>query len=140
MNEHDISNSTRIDQKDSIGLETGQRDADCIPSTSANSHFRQHLVNFQTPLPTFSDHVRQMMVEGKVEVIWSKVINQAADYYLNVNPNIGNSSEYQSIGGKMHREYPAIEHEGKNAWVINIFNTIYSITWVGMTISYIWKN
>ncbi|GFR10058.1 uncharacterized protein TNCT_577931 [Trichonephila clavata] len=74
------------------------------------------LIDSETPLPEFSQHIKNHLQENNLSAVWGTFVDECAKYYYERFPNIQNSSEYQAIGRKMYKKYPAIGYEGKEPW------------------------
>jgi len=68
-------------------------------------------------MPSFSERVQSCLQAGNASTIWRELVNEAAHFYIVKYPDIGDKSEYRSIGENMWKVYPSIEHEGTEKWV-----------------------
>ncbi|KFM61220.1 hypothetical protein X975_17343, partial [Stegodyphus mimosarum] len=111
--EMEIVNDNMINNDPSqIKLEEPEADI----STTVPKPPKFKLIDSETPLPEFSDLIRNNLRENNLSAVWGTFIDECAKYYYEKFPNIQNSSEYQAIGRKMYSKYPAIGYEGKEPW------------------------
>ena len=77
------------------------------------------------PIPTFSHMVKEHLEKGDAWTVWSKLIEELANYYDEHFPlRLNNSQDYQQIGMVMYAKYPCIARTGSNPWVSE---TVHSI-------------
>ncbi|CAF0824031.1 unnamed protein product [Adineta ricciae] len=65
----------------------------------------------QPLLPTFSDKVQHELLMGNPESIMNELIREAADFYMNVYPQLTHGVEYKKIGIALINEYPCLACE-----------------------------
>ncbi|CAF1013507.1 unnamed protein product [Adineta steineri] len=65
----------------------------------------------QPLLPTFSDKVQHELLMGNPELIMNELIREAADFYMNVYPQLTHGVEYKKIGIALINEYPCLACE-----------------------------
>ncbi|CAF1081510.1 unnamed protein product [Didymodactylos carnosus] len=59
-------------------------------------------------LPTFSDKVKHNLMIGNPDPIMNELIREAADFYMNVYPQLTHGVEYKKIGIALINEYPCL--------------------------------
>ncbi|CAF1206027.1 unnamed protein product [Rotaria sp. Silwood1] len=62
-------------------------------------------------LPTFSDKIQHELLMGNPEPIMNELIREAADFYMNVYPQLTHGVEYKKIGIALITEYPCLACE-----------------------------
>jgi len=65
----------------------------------------------QPLLPTFSDKVQHELLMGNPEPVMNELIREAADFYMNVYPQLTHGVEYKKIGIALITEYPCLACE-----------------------------
>lgn len=78
-------------------------------------------------LPTYSDYVTANLRAGDSHLVWSKMICEAAHYYLANYPQMGmdnSSSEYRKVGQAMFKQFPTIARDGTQPWVRHLLTAI----------------
>jgi hypothetical protein len=65
----------------------------------------------QPLLPTFSDKIQHELLMGNSESIMNELIREAADFYMNVYPQLTHGVEYKKIGIALINEYPCLACE-----------------------------
>jgi len=65
----------------------------------------------QPLLPTFSDKVQHELLMGNPESVMNELIREAADFYMNVYPQLTHGVEYKKIGIALITEYPCLACE-----------------------------
>ncbi|CAF3372656.1 unnamed protein product [Rotaria sp. Silwood2] len=65
----------------------------------------------QPLLPTFSDKIQHELLMGNPEPIMNELIREAADFYMNVYPQLTHGVEYKKIGIALINEYPCLACE-----------------------------
>ncbi|GIX89574.1 hypothetical protein CEXT_52902 [Caerostris extrusa] len=103
-----------IDSRTVSNSEIKEEPIDSSGETSQSNRYQ--LIDSGTPLPEFSQLIKNHLEENNLSAVWGTFVDECAKYYYERFPNIQNSSEYQAIGRKMFRKYPAIECEGKEPW------------------------
>ncbi|MGH0130397.1 UNVERIFIED_CONTAM: hypothetical protein FKN15_009200 [Acipenser sinensis] len=76
------------------------------------------------PLPPLSEYVKRHLKENESVMVWSKMIEESARYYLGLFTHIGQSAEYHSMGHKFYQTYSTIKQEGNEPW--SVFCKSYS--------------
>lgn len=79
-------------------------------------------------LPIFSDYVVANVLSNDTHLVWNKMINETAYYYMAMNPEMGrdnSSSDYRHVGQAMYKKYPYIGRSGTQPWVRKLmFNRV----------------
>ncbi|CAF4663395.1 unnamed protein product, partial [Rotaria socialis] len=65
----------------------------------------------QPLLPTFSDKIQHELLMGNPEPVMNELIREAADFYMNVYPQLTHGVEYKKIGIALINEYPCLACE-----------------------------
>lgn len=73
-------------------------------------------IDMNVPLPQLREYVKRHLKENESVMVWSKMIEESARYYLGLFPHIGQSAEYRSMGHKFYQTYPTIKQEGNEPW------------------------
>jgi hypothetical protein len=72
-------------------------------------------------LPNLCEYIKQKLLAQESHLVWTKLIQECAYYYLAHLPRIGldnSSGDYREIGRNMYDAYPAIARDGTQPWVI----------------------
>ncbi|CAF0813161.1 unnamed protein product [Rotaria sordida] len=82
-----------------------------ITSINNNEEIGLSRIPDQPLLPTFSDKIQHELVMGNPEPIMNELIREAADFYMNVYPQLTHGVEYKKIGIALINEYPCLACE-----------------------------
>ncbi|XP_060574073.1 uncharacterized protein LOC132731819 isoform X2 [Ruditapes philippinarum] len=70
-------------------------------------------------LPNLCEYIKQKLLAQESHLVWTKLIQECAYYYLAHLPRIGldnSSGDYREIGRNMYDAYPAIARDGTQPW------------------------
>jgi hypothetical protein len=76
-------------------------------------------ITLATPVVKFSAMLMDNLNKGTEYNVWHKLVSEAAEYYMSINPGIDSRSEYKLIGQAVLAKYPSMKREGEHPWVIN---------------------